>query len=251
MLLRIPPDLHRLNHQEADMKNYLAVAISLILPLGLAPAVQAQAMRSPHTIRDLPADHIAQFGNIRLPGSGQDEDEAEDTESQAPSQSFDGFSGNYSEYLDDYNGFKVDIPEEFTLSNQGQTTDWTGPIINEGAVSIYVNAAPLPGVDPGTLQQTYRQQYEEDRFYTDVETLSVPYGDRMVPALRAREVDNRRGSRDQKAPDDIHRWHLFVFGNERVYTWGFTGMFQTFQDNEVQTLYEDVISSVELIPIVE
>ncbi len=233
------------------MKNYLAAVITLILPLSIASSVQAQAVRSPHIISADSSDLIAQFGGIRLPGSGSDDEIEEEAESPVSSESFDGFSGNYAEYLDDYNGFRVNIPEEFALHNQGQTTDWIGPILDEGAVGIYVNAAPLPGVDPGTLQQTYRQQYEDDRFYTDVQTLSVPYGDRMVPALRAREVDNQRGSRNQKAPDDIHRWHLFVFGNERVYTWGFTGMFQTFQDDEVQALYEEVISSVELVSIVE
>lgn len=233
------------------MKHSLAVLAALILPLGIVPSVQAQAVRSPDTINAQSSDLLAQFGGIRLPGSGDDDDVEEEAESSAPSASFEGFSGTYSEYVDDYNGFKVDIPEEFALNTQGQTTDWIGPILDDGAVSIYVNAAPLPGVDPGTLQQTYRQQYEQDRFYTDVQTLTVPYGDRTVPALRVREVDNRQGSRDPKAPNDIHRWHLFVFGNERVYTWGFTGMFQTFQDNEVQALYEEVISSVELVSIVE
>ncbi len=234
------------------MKKYLATAISILFPLSIAASVQAQVVRShpAHAIHAT-SDLIAQFGGIRIPRGDSTDDVEAEAESDTSSASFAGFSGEYSAYLDDYNGFKVSIPAEFELSTQGQTTNWLGPILDDGAVGIYVNAAPLPGVDPGTLQATYRQQYEQDRFYTDVQTLSVPYGDRMVPALRVREVDNRQGSRDQKAPDDIHRWHLFVFGNDRVYTWGFTGMFQTFQDNEVQALYEDVIASVELIPIVE
>lgn len=233
------------------MKKYLATVISVLLPLSVTASAQAQMIQPSELHDEGVSQLIAQFGGIRIPGGDDVEEIEEEPEGDSPSSSFAGFSGESSEYLDDYNGFKVDIPSEFDLSTQGQTTDWIGPILDDGAVSIYVNAAPLPGVAPGTLQQTYRQQYEEDRFYTDVEMTTVTYGDRTVPALRVREVDNRRGSREQKAPDDIHRWHLFVFGNERVYTWGFTGMFQTFQDNEVQALYEDVMSSVELISIVE
>ena len=143
----------------------------------------------------------------------------------------------------------VDIPTEFTLDEPGQTTNWLGPILDNGAVGISVNAAPLPGVDSNMLQQTYRQQYEADSFYTNVEMVTVPFGDGSAPALRAEEVTNKRGTNISKAPDDIHRWHLIVFGNERVYTWGFTGMFQTFQDNDVQGTYEAVINSVELVSI--
>lgn len=235
------------------MKKYLATAISILIPLSMASAAQAEVGRSPNTqgIHE-ESELIAQFGRIRIPsGGGESEVEEEAPDESSSGSSFAGFSGEYEEYLDDFNGFSINIPTEFDLQSPGQTTNWIGPILDDGAVGIYVNAAPLPGVSSGTLQETYRQQYEADRFYTDVQTMSVPYGDRMVPALRVREVDNRQGTREQKAPDDIHRWHLFVFGNERVYTWGFTGMFQTFQDEEVQATYEDVISSVELISIVE
>ncbi|NET10218.1 MAG: hypothetical protein F6K16_37070 [Symploca sp. SIO2B6] len=99
------------------------------------------------------------------------------------------------------------------------------------------------------LQETYRQQYENDDFYTDVELVTVPFGSGTAPALRTKEVNTQRGSATEKAPDEIHRWHLIVFGNDRVYTWGFTGMFQTFQDDEVQPVYETVINSVELVAI--
>ncbi|MEO1519566.1 MAG: hypothetical protein AAFU78_02150 [Cyanobacteria bacterium J06633_2] len=233
------------------MKKYLATTLSILLPLSIVSAAQAQSEQlvNAHVTHDEPG-LIAQFGRIRIP-SGSSSDEVEEAQEESTNNDFAGFSGEYSEYLDDYNGFKVSIPVEFEILSPGQTTNWTGPILDEGAVGIYVNAAPLPGVSAATLQETYRQQYEADRFYTDVQTMTVPYGDRNVPALRVREVNNRQGTRDQKAPDDIHRWHLFVFGNERVYTWGFTGMFQTFQDEEVQATYEDVIGSVELISIVE
>ncbi|MEB3213481.1 MAG: hypothetical protein VKL39_19185 [Leptolyngbyaceae bacterium] len=241
------------------MKKYLTTALSILIPLSVVSSAQADSLPLTHPeLNPEESQLIAQFGRIRIPG-GSSSEEAEEAQEESASASFAGFSGEYGEYLDDYNGFSVDIPVEFELSSPGQTTNWIGPILDEGAVGIYVNAAPLPGVSAATLQETYRQQYEADRFYTDVQTLSVPYRGCvtpsnevcMVPALRVREVDNQQGTRTQKNPDDIHRWHLFVFGNERVYTWGFTGMFQTFQDEEVQATYEEVISSVELVSIVE
>ncbi len=166
------------------------------------------------------------------------------------------FSGQSSPYLDDYNGFALDIPSEFSLGDNGQTSDWQGPILDGSGTLIYVNAAPIPGVPAQTLYDANFQQYQQDRFYTDVEPVEIYFeaeGQQpvRVPAFRAKEVDNQRGSRDSKLPDDIHRWHLFVFGNDRTYTFGFTGAFQTFQDNDVQALYNDVISSVRLVPIVE
>jgi hypothetical protein len=244
------------------MKNYLATALSIVIPLSIVSTAQAASEQlTVSQVSQSESEIIAQFGRgrIRLPGGSSSEEEVEDTQAESSGSDFAGFSGEYGEYLDDYNGFVVDVPVEFELTSPGQTTNWTGPILDEGAVGIYVNAAPLPGVPAETLQETYRQQYEDDRFYTDVQTTSVPYrgcttstGEVcMVPALRVREVDNQRGTRTQKNPDDPHRWHLFVFGNERVYTWGFTGMFQTFQDQEVQATYEDVINSVELVEIVE
>ena len=239
--------------RRAQVAGFGIGAIALLFPFGVIASATAQAHPAAgshstefsHSSRTL----LAQFGGIRIPGRGSDD--SEEVESTPTTESFSGFSGEASVHVDDYNGFQVSIPAEFALDVSGQTTNWTGPILNSGAVGIYVNAAPLPGVSSGTLLQTYQQQYEQDRFYTDVVATTVPYGDSTVPALRVREVNNRQGSRDEKAPDDIHRWHLIVFGNERVYTWGFTGMYQTFQDNLVQDMYEDVIGSVELVPIVE
>ena len=145
---------------------------------------------------------------------------------------------------------------EFTLGSKGQTTDWQGPILDGSGTLIYINAAPIPGVAPQTLYNANFQQYQQDRFYTEVEPVDIFFVEAgkdpvRVPAFRAKEVNNQRGTRDSKLPDDIHRWHLFVFGNERSYTLGFTGSFQTFQDNDVQDVYEQALASVRLIPIVE
>jgi len=245
------------------MKKHLTslAAVALLIPLGVWASPHARSLGE--ASRSAATDNSQELAQVRIrvPGAEVDieDDDADETDAAPAGSSgagtaaaeFSGFSGESDSYLDDYNGFRLDVPVEFALNQQGQTTDWIGPIINDGAVMIYVNAAPLPGVDPHTLQQTYRQQYEADRAYTDVEPATVPYGDGTVPALRVREANNRPGSRDEKAANDLHRWHLFVFGNGRVYTWGFTGMYQTFQENHVQALYEEVVSSVELVPIVE
>ncbi|MEM8602663.1 MAG: hypothetical protein AAGF24_02350 [Cyanobacteria bacterium P01_H01_bin.121] len=270
--------MHRYAQQRAPKHALIWKVMNLPLAIALVALGATQpAQASPEGIEDKTQNRtqqtqlVAGFG-ISVPGrvrvdvdiddddddnqpasSGSSSSPTPGSTSAVNSSSFSSFSGNSIPYLDDFNGFKVDVPTEYKLEADGQSTNWSGPILDGGAVSIYVNAAPLPGVSPQTLQQTYRDQYLADRFYTDVVTTTVPYGNTTVPALFVKEVDNRRGSREQKAPDDIHRWHLFVFGNERVYTWGFTGMFETFQTDtvKIQDLYRNVISSVELIPIVE
>ncbi|NER00704.1 MAG: hypothetical protein F6K30_29090 [Cyanothece sp. SIO2G6] len=237
------------------MKKHIVSLLCLLVPLSTASLAQAQDSQSVgHFLDDsslAPSIHLAGFGNL-IPDVGTDSDESEAVDSDTSGDSgaeFAGFSGDYEAYSDSLNGFSVEVPVEFSLSEPGQTTNWLGPIIDDGAAGIYVNAAPLPGVDPYMLQETYRQQYETDTFYTNVEMVTVPFGNGTAPALRAEEVNTQRGTNTEKSSDDIHRWHLLVFGNERVYTWGFTGMYQTFQDNEVQDSYEAVINSVELLSI--
>lgn len=241
------------------MKLRSLVAAAILSSVGITAIAQQSALAGWGVGISVPGTR----GHVRVDVDSEDSDrnDSERESSRDASSSSEsspqtaakseGFSGKSATYLDDYNGFRIDVPTEFSLGEKGQTTNWTGPIMDEGAVGIYVNAAPLPGVSPAMLQDTYKQQYEADRFYTDVVATQVKYGNKMVPALRVKEVNNQRGTRDMKQPGDHHRWHLFVFGNERVYTFGFTGMFQTFEDNEVQGVYEKAIASVELVPIVE
>ncbi len=236
------------------MKLRSLVAAAILSSVGITAIAQQSALAGWGVGISVPGTR----GHVRVDVDSEDSDRSESTsESSRESSSTqtaanaEGFSGKSATYLDDYNGFRIDVPTEFSLGEKGQTTNWLGPILDEGAVGIYVNAAPLPGVSPTMLQSSYKQQYEADRSYTDVVATQVKYGNKMVPALRVKEANNQQGTRDMKNPDDHHRWHLFVFGNERVYTFGFTGMFQTFQDNEVQGVYEKAIASVELVPIVE
>jgi hypothetical protein len=239
------------------MKKLLIGTIVLLFPLNFSSIAQAQTIDSsfPEAAPQLLAGFGVSFpgGRVQV-GDDDDQDQNQNTEDSSESNESTAndstnLSGEAQPYLDDYNGFKLDVPKAFKLHDKGQTTDWTGPILDGGATTIYVNAAPLPGVDPYMLQQTYKQQYEQNRDYTDVVATTVRYGNSTVPALRVKEANNRSGTRDEKAPDDIHRWHLFVFGNDRVYTWGFTGMYKTFKEERVQDLYEEVIGSIELVTI--
>ena len=164
---------------------------------------------------------------------------------------FSGFSGKYAEYTDTLNGFKLKVPVEFIREDRGQTTTWMGPTINDSATIIAVNSIPLSGVSGQDLQQAYQMQYEKDAFYTNVTPLEIKFGDEVVPALRMSEINKQKGTRREKNPEDLHRWHLYVFGNDQVYNIIMSASFETFQDNKVQGVYEDTISSVELVAIEE
>ncbi len=155
-----------------------------------------------------------------------------------------------TEYLDDFNGFKLKVPPGFKLDSKGLTTTWIRmPSGGSGAATIYVNAAELKGVSSQVLYNAHLQQYKNNSSYTEVVPMKVKFGKKAALALRVKEINNVPGTRDQKGPEEIHRWHLFVFGNQRTYTWGFTGSFSDFQNGSLPAIYEDVIKSVELVTI--
>jgi hypothetical protein len=164
-------------------------------------------------------------------------------------QSFSGFSGQFTSYVDTYNGFKLNVPVEFPLHEKGATTDWTGPLLDGGAALIYINATPLKGVPSQVVYNANLKSKQTDRNFTQIVPMKVKLGNTTVLAFRCKESNNRPGTPNLKTPDDIHRWFLFVFGNQTVYTIGFTGPFQSFQTNKLQSTYEAVIRSVELVPI--
>jgi hypothetical protein len=164
-------------------------------------------------------------------------------------QAFNGFSGQSANYADSSNGFKINIPAEFKLVDKGMTTNWIGPLMDGGATLISINAAPLKGVPSKTVYEMNLKSKKSDRTVTDVAPVTVKMGGKTAYALRWKESSKKPGTADTKAPTDIHRWHLLVFGNETVYTLGFTGPFASFQSNKLQATYEQVIKSVELIPV--
>lgn len=191
------------------------------------------------------------FPGININITPQRNDNPSDRPAAAPdaSQSFKGFSGQYADYADTYNGFKIKIPTEFNLTDKGLTTNWLGPTMHGGAALIYVNAAPLKGVPSKTAYEINLKSKKDDRNYVEVVPVTVKMANQTTYAFRCKEASNKPGTPDTKAPTDHHRWHLMVFGNETVYTLGFTGPFAAFQANTLQATYDEVIRSVELIPL--
>lgn len=157
------------------------------------------------------------------------------------------FSGQTSAYSDAAQGFKVDIPIEFNQTMQGINTHWHGPMTDGIATTITVNAAPLPGVPADVVYNANLNAKKNDPAYTEIVPMRVKFGNSTAPALRFKEVNTDRATGTQKADEEIHRWHLLVFGNEKLYTWGFTGSFKAFEDNILPPVFEQAINSVNLM----
>ncbi len=149
------------------------------------------------------------------------------------------FSGKMQTYKSEKNGFQIDIPVEFQLKNEGATTDWDAPVIDGGAPHIYVNVVVMKGVPSQTLYNINFNQKKNDKNYVDVKPFKIKGG----YAFTCREAESGKSS------SDIYRWHLFVFGNDRFYTCGFTGMKASFDNNTLPPVYEKVIKSFKLIPV--
>lgn len=226
------------------MKLKTLAFASLLTVIGVATPAFAQHSLSAQR----PTVVAGFFDNIIKPAGGNSGNETPSSGSSSP-QAFKGFSGQYSDYVDTFNGFKLKVPTEFTLHDKGMTTDWTGPLLDGGAATIYINAAPLKGVPSATVYSINLKSKKEDRNYTEIVPMKVKIGNKIAPAFRCKESKNKPGTPDLKAADDIHRWHLFVFANQTVYTMGFTGPFASFQSNKLQSMYEDVIKSVEIVPV--
>jgi len=190
----------------------------------------------------------AQFPGIRLPQPTTSPAPSQPDQPAQTTQEFKGFSGSANLYTDSFNGYKLKIPTEFKLGEKGATTFWTGPLVEGGAASIYINAAPLKGVASKTVYDLNLKSKREDRNYTEIVPVKVKFAGKTAYAFRCKESTRQPGTNSEKQPGDIHRWHLFVFGNETVYTLGFTGTYAAFKANKLQSTYETVISSVELVP---
>jgi hypothetical protein len=221
------------------MRLKFLAAIAVVTATSLAVPVSAEVIGSLQ---------IAQFPSIRLPGTGGSST-LTPSEPAPTQQEFKGFSGNYTDYSDTYNGYKLKVPTEFKLNDKGATTNWTGPLMDGGSASIYINAAPLKGVASKVVYDANFKSKKEDRNYTEVVPVKVNFGGKTAYAFRCKEANHKPGSPEEKGAGDIHRWHLFVFGNEMVYTMGFTGPYASFKGNKLQATYEAVIKSVELVAI--
>ncbi|MDX2244518.1 MAG: hypothetical protein NW224_27910 [Leptolyngbyaceae cyanobacterium bins.302] len=222
------------------MKMKTFVVAGLLSAIALATPGVAQ-----ETLIAFPGINI----NITPAGNNNNDSKPADNNSTSTPQSFKGFSGQSTEYADTYNGFKIKIPTEFNLTDKGMTTTWNGPLMDGGSALIYINAAPMKGVASKTVYEINLKSKKDDRNYTEVVPVTVKMGNKTAYAFRCKEAPNKPGTPDAKAPTDIHRWHLMVFGNETVYTLGFTGPFASFQSNKLQATYDNVIKSVELVPM--
>lgn len=159
------------------------------------------------------------------------------------------FSGKLAPYEDTYNGFKLMLPTEFQVGTKGATTDFNGPQVDGFATLVYINTVEMPGVPAKVLYDTNLQSKKQDRNYTDVKPLKVKSAVKgEVYAFTCSEANHAAGSPEEKKADDHHRWHLFVFGNGRFYTCGFTGSYAAFQAQQLQPTYTKIIQSFELIP---
>jgi hypothetical protein len=117
----------------------------------------------------------------------------------------------------------------------------------EPAVQIYINWVWMPDVASSTMFETNKQAdlkniKSPDPDYKNLEVLDPKKGYDIEggTAYRYKEVDKDEGS-------EIHRWHVKAFGNKSMYTMGFTGTFEQFE--EWGPVFEKVIRSIKLIEL--
>ena len=113
----------------------------------------------------------------------------------------------------------------------------------ESALTIYVNWVWMPDVSASTLYNTNKKSEMDninspDPDYTDLQVLDIDGGS----AYWYKEVD-------KDDPDEIHRWHVKMFGNKSMYTVGLCGTYKQFE--KWASTYEEVVMSFKLIPMEE
>ena len=129
------------------------------------------------------------------------------------------FAGELQTYEDSLNGYRLQMPVEFTLKTKGYSTDWQGPALEGGITSLYVNVTPMPGVHPMALYEGVIRSKKADRALTDIKPVKFPMKLKGKPVygFTCREADIDPGTGQPKADGDYYRYHLFVWGNERAF----------------------------------
>lgn len=189
---------------------------------------------------------LISYGFAQIPtiptGDSNNNDENNQTKTD---EGFKGFSGKYIVYSSNDGQYSLKIPEEFKLTDEGLTTYWNTDPINGMAATISVNYVEMPDVSSDVLYNINLDSYKKKtKEYTDIKEVKIRWG----KAFRVKEVQHKAGSPSQpKNDDDIHRWHLFVFGNGKSFTCGFTGSLKTFKDNILPPVFEEVINSFKLV----
>lgn len=143
------------------------------------------------------------------------------------------FSGQTTPYSDSSQGYRLRLPVEFQPTAPGS---WSGPRFPT-PTTIYVHTEPMSGA--AAAFAVHFKKYKDDPLYTNVTPVTIRGGQ----GFRAEEV-----MRPGKSPDDLHRWFLFVYANERVYTVGMTGSLRAFQQGILPPVYGAVIHSFEPLP---
>jgi hypothetical protein len=159
--------------------------------------------------------------------------------------------GAWKQYENVLLGFRMLVPDRFTLMSEDSTVVWTfQPVDETGAMdkplSIYVNYAPIPGVDSKRVFDANKGAIESQiagngSVYDFFEAID-PY-------------DNGAGSvhgfwykeSPKSDPDEIHRWHAGLYGNEAAYTVGCTGAWSLFE--AWGPAFEAVIHEFVLVPV--
>jgi|GEM_PF-2307781 len=177
-----------------------------------------------------------------------------------------GQSGEFVETEVPEYGYAFDLPKEFELLEEiDKTTSWMfqpgagggavggmlksripGGIAGGGgadsALSIYVNWTWMPDVSSSTMFNENKKSdlqniNSPDPDYTDLIVLD---GFEGGSAYWYKEVD-------KDDPEEIHRWHIKMYGNDSAYVVGLTGVYRQFE--EWGPIYEEVVHSFRLIPL--
>ena len=157
------------------------------------------------------------------------------------------FSGKFAVHSDDYNGYKVKVPVEFNLNDRGATTNWSGPIVNDFAASMSVNVVEMRDVSSQAIYDANYRSMKKNRDFTEVVPVKVKWGKKTVLAFRCREATYNSGTREEKAGNEHHRWHLYAYGNGRTYQCSVCGAYSAYKEKKLQALFEEILKSFELI----
>ena len=161
------------------------------------------------------------------------------------------FSGKTQVYEDKVNGFRLEVPVEFQLTNHGANTSWEGPKVEDFATSLFVNATPMPGVHPQAIYDGIVRSKKSDKTVVDVRQIKMPGKLKGKPifAFRCMESPKTPGTNEDKAPQDHHRWFLYVYGNDSSYELCLAGSYKALgQGKELPEVYLKVLKTFQLIP---
>ncbi|WP_448379648.1 hypothetical protein [Gloeomargarita sp.] len=143
------------------------------------------------------------------------------------------FSGQTVVYSDAVQGYRLRLPVEFQPTGAGA---WLGPRLPT-PTTIYIHTEPMVGA--AAAFTVHLKKYQDDPLYTNVTPVPIRGGQ----GFRAEEV-----LRPGQSPEDIHRWFLFVYAHERVYTLGLTGPVRAFRQGLLPPIYTAVMASFEVLP---